>query len=71
MWASETAGFHCSVLTQPTTVLAFRAQRERQRGGERERPSSSRERDREREEKKHRRGSRMSQTGTQRFFEAE
>lgn len=36
----ETAGFHCSVLTQPTTVLAFRTQRERQRGGERERPSS-------------------------------
>lgn len=55
MWAFETAGFHCSALTQPTTVLAFRTQRERQTGGERERPRS-------------RRGSRMSQTGTQRFL---
>lgn len=60
MWAFETAGFHCSVLTQPTTVLAFRTQRERQRGGESERPSSG--------ESRSRRGSRMSQTGTQRFL---
>lgn len=60
VWAFETAGFHCSVLTQPTTVLAFSTQRERQRGGERVRPSSG--------ERRSRRGSRMSQTGTQRFL---
>lgn len=41
--------FIAVLLTQPTSVLAFRTQRERQSGG----------------------GSRMSQTGTQRVFEAE
>lgn len=60
VWAFETAGFHCSVLKQPATVLAFRTQRERQRGGENERPSSG--------ERRSRGGSRMSQTGTQRFL---
>ncbi len=64
MWAFETAGFHCSALTQPTTVLAFRTQRERQTGGRKR----ERARERERERPRSRRGSRMSQTGTQRFL---
>lgn len=73
MWAFETAGFHCSVLTQPTTVLAFRAQRERQRGGEKRGRERDRGREGEREssqwrERGSRRGSGMSQTGTQRFL---
>lgn len=33
MWEFETAGVHCSVLTQPTAVLAFRPQRRRKREG--------------------------------------
>lgn len=38
-WASETAGFQCSVLTQPERALTFRTHRGRQRGGGRARPS--------------------------------
>lgn len=56
MWEFETAGVHCSVLTQPTAVLAFRPQRGRER--ERARASSGVRRSRG--------GSGMSQTGTQR-----
>lgn len=39
MWEFETAGVHCSVLTQPTAVLAFRPQKGRKREGARERAS--------------------------------
>lgn len=58
MWEFETAGVHCSVLTQPTAVLAFRPQKGRKRGGASERASSGVRRSRG--------GSRMSQTWTQR-----